>query len=176
VRYIIGATEIWCEIPSDMYAQRSMWSAYKHHCTAKFLVGISMTGVFNFCSEAYPGRITDVNLVEMCSFLDCIKSGEGVMADRGFLIHDLLASRGAHLHVPHKRYANQARFTPDQVLGTKEIANVRIHSERGMRRIKEWGICDRTFQITRKDLWSSIFYVCTMLSNFQRPLISKDLV
>ena len=166
IRYIIDATEIWCEVPEDIYAQRSLWSAYKHHCTIKFLVGISMTGVFNFCSEGYPGRITDANLVDMCGFLKEIKAGEGVMADRGFLIQAMLAVQGAHLHVPHKRFRNQAQFTAPQVQQTKEIANVRIHSERGMRRIKEWGICDKTMKVTRKDLWSSIFYVCTMLPNF----------
>ena len=41
---IIDASEIYIERPSDLFVQGSTWSNYKHHNTAKFLIGCTPNG------------------------------------------------------------------------------------------------------------------------------------
>ena len=38
---IIHCFEVFTERPQDLLARAQTWSQYKHHSTAKFLVGIS---------------------------------------------------------------------------------------------------------------------------------------
>jgi hypothetical protein len=173
VRYIIDATEIWCEIPLDKYLQRTLYSHYKSHCTIKWLVACSLTGVINFCSGAFPGKISDVALTKASGILKTLLIGEEVMADKGFLIRQLLLALGCDLHMPPKRRRNQKQLTKEESELTAFIANLRIHIERIMERIKELRILDQTQKLTRKDLWGSIFFVCAMLCNFSAPMISS---
>ena len=61
-RHIIDCTEIFIKTPSDPLIRASTWSDYKHHNTAKILVSITSNGAFNFISEAWVGRTSDVHL------------------------------------------------------------------------------------------------------------------
>ena len=83
VRHIIDCTEILIEMPSDPVA----WcSTYKHHNTAKVLVSVTPSGAFNFVSEAWSGRTSDVQLMRESNFYDTLEPQDKVMADRGFTI------------------------------------------------------------------------------------------
>ena len=57
------------------------------------------------------------------------------MADRGFDIQDLMAAKHAKLFMPPKRQSD--------CFETMRIANVRIHVERAIRRVKGWQIFDQ---------------------------------
>ena len=92
------------------------------------------------------------------------------MADKGFQIHLLLAKRGSRLWLPYKREKGQSQVGCHDEVISEEIANIRIHVERGMRRLKEWQTLDKSLKISRKDLWSSTIFVCTMLCNLQPTL------
>jgi hypothetical protein len=52
-------------------------------CRAKFLVSIHPDGYINFVSRAYPGKISDDEITKESGFLDMLKGGMGVMADKG---------------------------------------------------------------------------------------------
>ena len=58
--------------------------------TAKFLVGVTPSGVVGFSSSAYPGMTTDKEIVMATKVLDQLEVGDNVMADKGFLIDELL--------------------------------------------------------------------------------------
>lgn len=58
--------------------------------TAKFLVGTTPSGVVGFGSKAYPGMTTDKEIIMATKILDQLEVGDNVMADKGFLIDDLL--------------------------------------------------------------------------------------
>ena len=63
VRVIIDCTEIFMETPSSLVTQACLYSDYKHHCTAKFLVSITPNGAISWVSPVYGRRSSDVFIV-----------------------------------------------------------------------------------------------------------------
>ena len=54
------------------------------------MVAIAPNGAILFVSDAYEGSISDKEIVRVSGFLDFLNPGDVVMADRGFLIKELL--------------------------------------------------------------------------------------
>jgi hypothetical protein len=79
---------------------------------------------------------------------------------------------GNALWVPPVRFRGQKKFSDEEVKETRKVANLRIHVERAMKRIKAFRCLRNTVTITQTDLISDIFFVCAMLSNYQHPLCS----
>ena len=52
-RLILDCTELFIEMPTSARAQSSTFSNYKHHNTAKGLVGIAPNGMVTFVSDLY---------------------------------------------------------------------------------------------------------------------------
>ena len=65
---IIDASELFIKTPKDLVLQTSTWSNYKHHNTAKYLVGVTPNGVISFISPLYVGSISDPEIT-LCSGL-----------------------------------------------------------------------------------------------------------
>ena len=61
----------------------------------KGLIGITPSGVCSFVSDLYTGSISDKEIIIQSGFLDKLSQGDGVMADKGFLIQAELAARQA---------------------------------------------------------------------------------
>ena len=95
------------------------------------------------------------------------------MADRGFVINDLLEPLGCTLNIP-PFLNDQGQFTEDQVKETQEIANVRILVEREISRIKTFKILQNVFPINQTGLVNQIWTVCVLLVNFQTPIVAQD--
>ena len=89
-RVVIDATEVFIEKPKNPDAQAATWSTYKNHNTFKFLIGITPNGVPSFISDVYGGRISDKELVKRSGLCPLLEEDDSIMADRGFLIEDLL--------------------------------------------------------------------------------------
>jgi len=89
-RMILDCTEIYTAIPSKMELQKLTSSNYKHRNTLKGLVGIAPNGVLTFCSLLYPGSTSDKEIVKHSGVIDVFNSGDLILADKGFLISDLL--------------------------------------------------------------------------------------
>jgi len=102
--------------------------------------------------------------------LDKLSKGDGVMADKGFLIQDELAARQAHLVIP-PLLKKKPQFSEEELDRTRSVANLRIHVERCMERIKNYHIFDRAFPISMVDSASDIFVVICALVNFLPPLV-----
>lgn len=79
----------------------------------------------------YGGRASDVHIVRNSGFLNNIQRYDLVMADRGFKIREDLLAIGSNL----SNFACMQMHCRD-VKETSQIANVRIHVERAIRRIK----------------------------------------
>jgi hypothetical protein len=54
------------------------------------MIGISPNVVVTFVSEAYPGSVSDRDLVLHSKILDQLNVGDGIMWDKGFLLHDVI--------------------------------------------------------------------------------------
>ena len=169
---IIDGTEIFIEIPHDLFLQSSTWSAYKHHNTAKFLVACSPNGAIIFISPLYLGSVSDVQLTRISGFLDTIadKPGISIMADRGFTIRDMLQEINIDLNMP-PFLDGRSQLPANEVNTGRKIASLRVHVERAIGRIKNYGILKATIPLALASLLNQIVHVCAFLTNFQPPLV-----
>ena len=87
------------------------------------------------------------------------------MADRGFLIEDVLRPYGNHLNIPACT-GGRNHLEPCEVTQSRRVASTRIHVERAIGRIKEFKILTHV-QSTHVQTThvlphlNEIFYVCT---------------
>ena len=169
-RIIIDATEFAIERPSSLLNQSSTFSNYKNRNTVKVLVGITPSGAISFVSESYEGSISDRRLVELSGLLQLLEPGDEVMADKGFLIQDLLAPIGVRLNVP-PLLQSKLQMPTDDVVVTKKIAQLRVHVERAIGRVKEFRILQAVLPSSMWESINEIIYVCCMLTNFSPPLV-----
>ncbi|CAN7976969.1 unnamed protein product [Ixodes persulcatus] len=141
-RVILDASEVKCEVPSSLSLQSSSYSAYKSANPFKGLIGIAPNGLVTFVSELFTGSISDRQCVIRSGFLGLsFDQDDAVMADKGFVVGDLLEKKGVKLNIPP--FLHRREFSEEEVKETKEIASLRIHVERRIRRIKSFHIFDR---------------------------------
>ena len=124
-RCIIDATEIYIQQPLSPVAQQA---------TLKAIIGY-----YTFrCSQLHQQIVwgQDKKLTIQCGILNLLEQGDSVMADRGFMIADLLSARGVDLNVPPSKL--QPQLTEGELIETRRIASVRIHVERAIGRLKNY--------------------------------------
>ena len=126
---IIDCFEVFIDRPSNILARVETWSQYKHHNTAKFLLGIAPQGVITFISSGWGGRVSDKFLTENSGLLDKLLPGDVVLADRGFTVADTVAITGARLYMPAFT-KGKSQLSALEVEESRVISNVRIHVER----------------------------------------------
>ena len=92
-RVIRDATEFAVERPS-LVSQAGTFSSYKHRNTVKVLIGITPSGAVSFVSQTFEGSISDKQLTAQSGLLDKLEDGDDILADKGFVIQELLAPLG----------------------------------------------------------------------------------
>lgn len=80
---IIDCTEVFMERSSDLTIRAQTWSNYKHNNTIKYLICCTPAGAISYVSDGWGGRASDKLLTLECKFLDFIRPGDVVLADRG---------------------------------------------------------------------------------------------
>ena len=98
-RCIVDCTEIFIEMPTSYKCQSATFSNYKHHDTAKGLIGIAPSGSVTFVSELYTGRCSDEKITNGCGILNHLEPGDSIMKYRGFDIEDGLLT-SVKLNIP----------------------------------------------------------------------------
>ena len=181
--YIIDCSDLECEIGTDPQVRYATYSDYHNFNGVKFLGAFSFCGAFVFSSHGYNARASDNAVTELSGFLDILERGMTVLADRGFTIFYLLGKIGVTLYIPpfRKKTVNDARiektddycFSKEDSKLTHKVANLRIHCERGFGRTKHFAIFDRPIPMSMLDLATPMFYVCSMLTNLQLPLVAN---
>ncbi len=169
VRCIIDCSEIFIERPESLDVQAATWSDYKKHNTCKFLIAVS-PGYIMFISDCYGGRTTDQYICQNSGSYNYLERGDEVMADRGFQIKEDLLHHYCSLSVPPGARV-KSQMTAAECKNTKEIANLRIHVEWAINRLKTFRILKSTFSLTMLPLVDDIFRVCAAICNRQPPLI-----
>ncbi|XP_062568176.1 uncharacterized protein LOC134230395 isoform X1 [Saccostrea cucullata] len=174
---IIDCTEFFIQKPRSPSAQSRTYSTYKHHNTYKALIGIMPSGAIIFISDLWGGNTSDRYITKNCGFLDFVRPGHEIMADRGFLIRDLLLERHAKLVIPpftkKCNWGKGKRLLQNDIIKTRCIARLRIHVERAIERLKNFNILSNTMPLSLKPLSNQILKVCAFLCNLQTPLVKK---
>ncbi|XP_065667617.1 uncharacterized protein LOC136087918 [Hydra vulgaris] len=171
-RVIIDCTEIFTVMPTSYRTQSAMFSKYKHHHTAKGLIGIAPSGAITFVSDLYAGRSSDKQITNHCGILKLLEKGDSLMADRGFdIVNDL--PKGISLNIP-PFLEGDFQLTLEKELETRRIASVRIHVERAIARIKNYRTLQNTFPLSMAADMNKIWVIVCYLVTFLPPLIKTD--
>ncbi|XP_057294701.1 uncharacterized protein LOC130623245 [Hydractinia symbiolongicarpus] len=172
VRCIIDCVEFKIAVPASLVVHKLMYSDYKSHTTVKVLVGIAPGGGFTFISSAFPGSISDKNIVVKSGILypELWEPGDAIMADRGFLIAEYVNPIGVELIIPCF-LRGRDQFSESEVIQSQQIAAERIHVERMIQRLKTFHIFDRVIPVNMLGSLNQIITVCAMLANFQEPIL-----
>lgn len=168
---IIDCTEIFCERPTNLTARAQTWSTYKNTNTSKYLIGISPAGSVIFLSEAWGGRASDKQISNDCGFFEKLEPGDLVLGDRGFLIYDELAERGVHLMMPSFMNKKKQLSNVD-VDKSRHLANVRIHVERVIGRLKDFRILQSVVPINCLDLMDDMMVVICGAINLNKSIVN----
>ncbi|CAM4362248.1 unnamed protein product [Leuciscus chuanchicus] len=103
-------------------------------------------------------------------FLEQLEHGDQVMADRGFLIREELLCRGASLVIPaFTKGKNQ--LSHKEVIDSRKTANVRIHVERAIGRMKKFRILNTTWELGLVKSADNIVTIIAALVNLLPPLV-----
>lgn len=99
------------------------------------------------------------------------EDGDSVMADKGFQIQDILPL-GVDLNIP-PFLGSDAQMSAEDVVRTQQIASLRIHVERAINKIKNFGIWNGVIPLSLFSVVNQMWTVCAFLCNAQDPLISN---
>ena len=168
-RVILDCTEIYTQNPSSLVLKSKVYSNYKSRPTFKGLFGVTPAGCVSFVSNLYTGCASDKQITSESGILNILEPSDAVMVDKGFLIQDLLEPLGCTLIIPPFLSAND-QFDKQQVRKMNEIARLRVHVERAIRRVKENHIFDKAIPLNLIGSINQIWTVCCLLTNFRGPL------
>lgn len=168
-RVVIDCTDIEIATPGLMSQQNATYSNYRGMHSFKVIVGVAPNAVITYVSKLYPGSISDKAIVQKSGFLNHLTAGDMVLADKGFVIQDLVPN-GVSVNIPP--FLNNGTFTESEARATKVIAKCRIHVERANARLKEFKILTfiPSYLRCHADI---IFQLCASLVNLQFPLIKE---
>ena len=177
-RVIIDCTEFETKRPKNTQSQAQTYSQYKSRNTCKALVGINPNGCFTFVSKVWSGNISDRHITMRSGFLDMIEPGDEVMADRGFTIRDLLLERDARLNIPPftrpcAQRGKGRKLSPREIHATRQIATLRIHVERSIRRLKTFRLLSGVIDGSLRKVLDNVLLIAAVISNLQGPLIKQ---
>lgn len=169
-RVIIDCTELAVQSPSSLVLNSELFSQYKSRTTLKCLIGVTPAGATSFVSALYAGSISDKQITKVSGLMDLLEAGDVVMADKGFLIQDLLDAKQCSLVIPHF-LSSKEQFTAAEAEENKIIATLRVHVERANRRFEEYHLFDSPGSLNLVGTVNQLWTVACLLANFQGPLI-----
>ena len=169
LRIIIDCAEFFIQKPQIPESQKITWSSYKHWNTAKLLVGITPTGVISFIPPLWTGSVSDKEIVRNSGLINLLEEGDAVMADKGFLVRDLLLMKKVNLISP--AYCKGPRLSSRATTHTRRVASLRSHVERMILKLKQFRILSGVIPLTMKPMLDNILFLCAALCNLgKRPI------
>lgn len=170
---VIDCSETPLQKPHNLDSRGESYSHYYGQNTIKFLVAIAPCGLIMFISPAYGGRCSDKFITANSGFLEYLRPGDEVMADRGFIIQDLLLERRVKLVLPAFTKKGLP-LSEEDTTNTRRIANVRVHVERVIRRLKNFRVLSQTVPINLASKLDKVLRVCAALSNLRGDIINDN--
>ena len=160
-RVVIDCTEIAVQAPSSLVLRSELYSSYKGRTTFKCLVGVTAVSFYQAaCMLVQYWTNTSRKFQAYYLFWEC---GDVVMADKGFLIEDLLLDEQCSLVLP-TFLAQKGQFSESEARHNKLVSNLRVHVERANRRFKEFHLFDCPIHLTLAGTVKSVVG-CGLLAN-----------
>ena len=161
---IIDWTEIFIKRALNLQAHAQTWSTYKNNNTIKYFISITPVGTILFLLHGWGGQVSDKELTNTCGFLEYQQNGDLILADKGFTVAKECATCEAVLEIPtFTKGKNQ--LSKCEVDKSRELANVRIHVERVIGRLRKFEYLNSTIPIFQVDLLDSrIVTICGMVN------------
>lgn len=166
----IDCFEVFTERPHNLTARAQTWSNYKHNNTVKYLVSITPSGAINFISKGWGGRVSDKEITLKSGFLDKLSHGDEVLADRGFLVSEELASLGVNLRMPSFTRGKK-QLSASEVHMSKSLSNVRIHVERVIGKMRNFLFLQLNVPLTQVHLLDDIVAIVACLTNLMPSVV-----
>lgn len=136
-RIIIDCTDIKVATPSLMCQQNATYSSYQGMNSFKVSTGVAPNGVLTYVSNLYHVSISDKEIVWKSGILRHFIPGDLILADEGFLVHDIVP-KGISGNTPP--FLENGKFTKSEAKVTKPIARCCIHVERANAWLKDFKI------------------------------------
>ncbi|XP_056465381.1 uncharacterized protein LOC130404589 isoform X1 [Gadus chalcogrammus] len=171
-RCIIDCTEIFIERTHNLKARAETWSNYKHQNTMKYLIGITPAGAISFLSSGWGGRASDKVITLDSGFLGKLEHGDEILADRGFLVREDLASVGATLRIPSFTMG-KSQLPGSCVDTSRQLSRVCIHVERVIGQLKTFKILNTVIPISQVDMLDDILTICAGLTNLRGAVVAR---
>ena len=169
LRIIIDCFELFIQKAKLPSSQKITWSNYKHRNTVKLLIGITPNGIISFISPSWTGMVSDKEIVRATGLVDILQEEDAVMADKGFLIRDLLTFKKVHLITP--AFCHGSRLTARGTTHTRRVASLRSHVERYILKLKHFCILSGVIPLVLKPMLDRVIFICAALSNLQSKSI-----
>lgn len=168
-RIVNDCTDIQVTAPKGMDKAKMVYSGYRGTHFFKVLTAVAPNGVITFCSFLFPGSVSDKAITRQSGLLDHLKAGDMVLADKRFLIPDIVPG-GVSVNIPP--FLNKGKFIESEARATKEVACNHIHVDMASARIKDFLILNMIPSHLRSSA-NVLVHVCCALVNLQQPLIKK---
>lgn len=130
----------------------------------KVLISVAPNGVIHFCSSLFPGS---VSILQQSGILSHLTAGDLVLADKGFLISDIVPD-GVIVNITP--FLNKGKFSESEIRATREIAKNRVHVERANASLKEFKILNLIPSYLRQST-NVLVQLCCALVSLQSPMI-----
>lgn len=170
VGFIIDCFEIQIERPSRPTKQAKSFSKYKGCNTIKYLLCVTPDGMICYVSKGFGGRSSDLAITTACKLNKSLRAKFSVMADRGFKgVESVLLQKGSKLYRPPS--ASNSKMSKAEVKLTKQIASLRIHVERAIKRIRDFSMCKPHVTLHTSLVKHVDDTIACGLSNIQQQLI-----
>ena len=116
--------------------------------------------------------MSNVEITKRCGLIELMETGDQIMADKGFVLNNVLKDTGVSVATPHF-LCSDGQFTASQIEDNQKIASLRIHVERHIKRVKEYKLLQSTVPLSIAGSVNQLWTVANLLTLFRRPLIKK---
>ena len=172
VRHIIDASELFVPKPrGDHRLDNRLFSSYKGHHTGKYLYVLGADLRCAWVSKVFAGNVSDPELCDVSGFYSTLHPGDGVMADKGFRIHQPVRAVGGELYIP--AFCVKGRLSAANVERSSRLSKVRIHVERAIERQKRFLILSAITPSLYGTVNEIVFVTAILSSYFQAPLVNE---
>ena len=136
LRIVIDCLELVLQKPKLPSSQKITWSNYKSRNTAKLLIGITPDGVISIVPPLWTGMESDKEIVRGTGLVNIFDEGDAVMADKRFIIRDLLTFKKVHLISP--AFCWGPHLTSRLTTYSSRVAFLCCHVERYIVKLKQF--------------------------------------